>query len=594
MKKILTTLLFILALVVNAQAQNSGEVTATVNRPVITLDENLELKIVYKNMKASSPDISALRKDFDILRMENYNTMQIVNGVTNQQITDSYILKPKAAGKFVIPAFTIDDNIQTMPINVEVLASGANVPNASGQASQTAQQQKPPFTLRGRINNNNPFVQQEIIYTLSLTDSGGLQGSEPTFEINNSKDWVIRSLGTPEINPLVVNGKNMREIIFKYAFFPQRSGKLTIPSARFEGYTLGKPQKRIDPFKDLFGDDLGASLGFTFAEREPVLLRSQPIEIEVRPIPAANNGNWWLPATQVLLADKWEPENPQFKVGEAVHRTVYLKANGVLDSQLPEINFGEVQGLKQYPEKPATEMSIERGSVVSIVKVSNVYIPNKSGKMTIPAIKVNWFDINSGQNKTATLPAKEITVFSNPGMIEEAMPVAPDAVQTQTMQTMPQSQQPMQSAPIQVKEKINSFGNLEIILLLVGAFGLGIAISYLIFRNKHNENSKSQIKDYRKYIIQKAKAKDLRELRNAILEWCAEKYGATQVSSFNDVNKLVKDKEFEAELDKLTAELYSDSSSGWNAKAFIASFEKADKKKANKKQEMKLLPDLYK
>ena len=48
------------------------------------------------------------------------------------------------------------------------------------------------------------------------------------------------------------------------------------------------------------------------------------------------------------------------------------------------------------------------------------------------------------------------------------------------------------------------------------------------------------------------------------------------------------------ELDKLTAALYADNGSEWDAGAFLKSFEKIDKKKINQKSEAKLLPDLYK
>lgn len=585
---------FFLLLTVFAFSANAAEpsVTASVDKTTVSEGSNLELKIVYENMEPAKLDIEPLREDFDILQAGNYSQIQMINNDYKKTVTDFYRLRPKKTGKIVIPAFTIQDNIATLPITVNVLPAGSAA--ARQPAADNADNR---FSLSGRTNNNNPYVQQEIIYTLSLIDSGGLQGHEPTFESVNTKDWVIRSLGTPEINPLAVNGKNMREIVFRYAFFPQRSGKLTIPSARFEGYVLGKPQKHIDPFKDIFGDDLGATLGFTFAEREPVILRSRPVEIEVKPIPAANNGAWWLPANNLLLVDKWEPENPEFKVGEAVHRTIYLKANGVLDSQLPEIKFGEVSGLKQYPEKPATEMSIERGSVVSIVKVSNVYIPSKAGKMTIPEVSVHWFDTTSGKAQTATIPAKEITVSSNPLMAEEE-PVENKVSATATQ--LSQSESETAAAPdnqktVQtVKEKISRFGNAEIILLLLGAFGLGIALSFLLFRKKHMPLEKEQINDYHRYIIQKAKEKDLRALRDALPEWCAEKYGVTKINGFNDMNKLVKDKEFAGELDKLTAELYSDTRGNWDAKAFIVAFEKVDKKHVRKKQDEKLLPDLYK
>ena len=86
----------------------------------------------------------------------------------------------------------------------------------------------------------------------------------------------------------------------------------------------------------------------------------------------------------------------------------------------------------------------------------------------------------------------------------------------------------------------------------------------------------------------------MRAIRDALPEWCAEKYGVTKVNGFNDINKLVKDKEFAAELDKLTAELYSDDKGNWDAKAFIAAFENVEKKHVRTKQNEKLLPDLYK
>lgn len=585
--------IFFLFLSIFACNANAAEpsVTASVDKTTVSEGHNLELKIVYENIEPTKFDIDPLREDFDILQAGNYSQIQVINNDYKKTVTDFYKLRPKKTGKIVIPAFEIQDNIATMPITVTVLPAGS-----ATEQQPTTNKADSRFSLRGRTNSNNPYVQQEIIYTLSLIDSGGLQGHEPTFETVNTKDWIIRSLGTPEINPLAVNGKNMREIVFRYAFFPQRSGKLTIPAARFEGYVLGKPQKHIDPFKDIFGDDLGATLGFTFAEREPVILRSQPLEIDVKPIPAANNGHWWLPASKLLLVDKWEPENPEFKVGEAVHRTIYLKANGVLDSQLPEIKFGEANGLKQYPEKPATEMSIERGSVVSIVKVSNVYIPSNAGKTTIPEIKVHWFDTASEKAETTVVPAREIKVLANPQLATLSGTV--DTVMTKQPTIQPNAEQAIQSEnhkiPEQTNEQISRFGNMMIILLLLGAFGLGIALSYLLFRKKHPTYAKEQINDYHKFIVKKAQEKDLRALRDALPEWCAEKYGVTNVNGFNDINKLVKDKEFAAELDKLIAELYSDAKGNWDAKAFITAFENVEKKHVRTKRNDKLLPDLYK
>ena len=106
----------------------------------------------------------------------------------------------------------------------------------------------------------------------------------------------------------------------------------------------------------------------------------------VKPIPAGNGNKWWLPAENVELYAEWDPARPVFKEGEAVTRNIYLKAQGVIENQLPNITFSESAKLKQYPEKPATETVVDKGHIVSVKKIANVYIPNGSGEAVIPAV----------------------------------------------------------------------------------------------------------------------------------------------------------------------------------------------------------------
>ena len=80
------------------------------------------------------------------------------------------------------------------------------------------------------------YLQEQIPYNVVITDIGGLQGGEPVFD--SSSDWIIKSLGTPDVVSKNVNGQNVREIIFKYVLFAQKSGKLKIPAVRFNGYAL--------------------------------------------------------------------------------------------------------------------------------------------------------------------------------------------------------------------------------------------------------------------------------------------------------------------------------------------------------------------
>ena len=588
MKKIIALLSFVLALnMTNVQAQTPS-IATSVDKTQVPLGQSLNLEINYSNSQPPQADLTELRQDFDVVGVMESTNINIINGQHNMEYVRKFKIIPKREGNLTIPAFTDKHGNKSAPITIKVLPADAVV-SAPANANTAPAQSESHFSMRGRINNNNPYVQQEIIYTLSLLDSGGLQGREPVFELNN-KDWVIRSIGTPEITPQVVNGKKMREITFKYAMFPQRSGKLTVPAARFEGYTLSRPKKRIDPFADLFGDDLSATLGFTFAEQNPVILRSKPIEIDVKPIPADNNGNWWLPAQDVMLADKWEPDTTQFKVGEAIHRTVYLKADGVLDNQLPELQFAPVNGIKQYPEKPATEMSADKNRVVSIMKLSNVYIPSQAGKITIPEMKVNWFDINAQKIKTATLPAKEINIIGTSVATEPTASSEPENF-SQKPQILPQEiDAPSASSPVAQRQKLSE---LHLLSIALGAFLLGILLTVLLMR-KTTTTKEHGLKFWQKEVIIHAKNRDFRGLRDALLNWGADKFNCTKLNNFNELKDLVRDKAFAEELDKLNALLYTENDVAWDAKNFCVIFERIAAQGKISAKKNKLLPDLYK
>ena len=589
MKKICSLLFFISFFFAQVCAAQEESVSASVDKTTLPLGQSLTLELTYHNVKPPKADTSALRDDFDVVGVAESTNISIINSSHSMEYVRRFRLIPKKEGKLVIPAFDDGKGHQTAPLTIEVLPAGSSVPTANN-ATSSAQPAPQTFSLQGRINDNNPYVQQEIIYTLSLIDSGGLQGREPVFELNDSSAWVIRSLGTPEIKPIVKDGKKMREIIFKYAFFPQKSGRLTLPAARFEGYTLSRPQKRIDPFADLFGDDLSATLGFTFAEQNPVLLRSKPIEVQVKPIPAENQGNWWLPAQDVMLVDKWEPENPGFKVGEAVHRTIYLKVDGVLDNQLPELDFAATPGIKQYPEKPATEMTVDNGTVISLMKLSNVYIPNQSGKTTIPHVAVKWFNVKTGKLETATLPAQNIIV-SKEAEVEEN--IAPQADLTKQNADIVATEATAPQADIPVNTKSAETDTKAVLIIAVGAFVLGIGMTLLFMRKSISSPEVKNLKSWHKEVILCAKNKDFRGLKNALLQWGAENFAMTKLNSFNELKNLVKDKAFSDELDKINALLYTENNVAWDAKLFCNIFEQISHKNKPTPRKDKLLPELY-
>ena len=545
---------------------------AKVNRAEVPEGETFLLSVELEGAKTNStPDFSVLNRDFTVYSVSNAYRTNIINGQVSQSQQWNLVLMPNKSGKLTIPAISLD-NYQTAPLQINVGAVSQTAP------AQTAAPNRPRFKIEAEADNRSPYVQQQVNYTLTLYDTGGLQGEEPVFQSNNENDWIIKSLGAPEVNTQTIDGRNLREIKFRYAMFPQKSGVQEIPAVRFNGYYLTR-DKRSDPFGRLFNDDLFfAGFGMTdvFATKNPVVLTAQPIKVNVLPAAAENGGNWWLPAEDVKLRAEFNPPKPQFKVGEAVNRTIYLQATGVIDSQLPELKFKSVKGLKQYPEKPQIEMRVENGKIIALEKIANVYIPSQPGDITLPEIAVNWFNVKTKTMEKAVLPAMTVKVVG-----EAAAPVTPAAP------TAVNNPAPQEINTLTAGEETNLY------LLLGAAFILGILLCLVLIKLWGMILSAGG-RNYKRQIIRAAKAKDLRLLRDSLLAWATDRFPQRRILSLQDVDDAVNDKEFRCELDKLTEALYAENSQDWNEHLFIRVFNRINKQKKNNGRDNEPLPKLYK
>lgn len=568
---------------------------AAVNRTEVPQGETFVLTLeLADGSDSGNPDLSVLDKDFIVYSVGNAFSYNYINGVASKSRQWQIALMPKNSGKITVPSIKLG-NLETQPITLNVIPASAAATEASaGTGGYQAPQQmnRPKFSMTAEIGNPNPYVQQQVDYTLKIYDTGGLQGDMPQFIEDGSNNWIIRSLGEPTVGSKIVNGRSLREITFRYALFPQKSGVLPTPEVRFNGYYLTRSRGMNDPFDDLFGGNLG-SIGFVdmFATRNPVLLTAEPEKVNVQPIPSDNNGNWWLPAQQVALFAEWEPRQPVFKVGEAVNRTIYLKAVGVAESQLPELNLASVSGLKQYPDKAVASSGIENGQVVAVKKISNVYIPNRAGKMTIPEIAVDWFNVRTNRMERAVLPAMNIEVL--PGAAVETAP----APQPETRPESPSRvlEDVANETESLVERSIPQGLPYLPYIIAAAAFLLGIVVSWMLFGMRNKSRNADDIKDFDRYIVRAAKSKDYRALRDGLISWARDRWNDSKITNLKDVAKAVGNKEFAAQLDGLAVSLYAPEGGEFKTEAFLKAFEKVRKAKVKSRTgDAQPLPKLYK
>lgn len=554
---------------------------ATVNRTEIPQGETFLLTLETDDDKSKqTPDLSVLDKDFKVYSVGNAFQSSYVNGVTSHSRQWQIVLMPKREGKIEIPAIKYGNEVSN-PIQLTVVSSSLAKQIEKGNNI-------PEIAVDAEIDNKNPFVQQQIIYTYKLYDSGGLYGDAPSILDDGSNDWIVKGLGEPIINRRIINGKTLREIKFKYALFPQKSGKLKTPEIIFKGYYVTENTQNKNAFERIFNQGF-VNMDFLgmFATRNPVTLKADPIIVDVKSIPETSNKSWWLPASKVSLTAEWNDKNPVFRVGEAIGISVYLKAIGVIENQLPDIKFNEIDGVKQYPEKPITMGSKNNDNIISIKKFSNVFIPEKPGKIIIPELSVSWYNVKSGQLEKAILPAQTIMVLPASGS-NDTNRMEEEIVEPE--ETL--SPQPISTKEKEVQNETKEEKILPISILLLLTFILGVIVSWFFFgRNKEKSLT---VKDYVKEVEVTASSGNIKDLRNVLLEWARSVYNQSKINNLDEIKKYDVSFAFQEQLNLISKVLYSDQKEKFDAKEFIRVFREEQKHQKKQAANKLPLPKLYK
>lgn len=364
------------------------EVTATVDRNEISIEETLNLKLRYQGKNQSSiPDLGDLEKNFDILSQSRSNQFRSFNGQVEAWVEWSLVIAPKRQGTLLVPSFNIDGKF-TNPIEINV--NDAKPINLSGNSAKD-------IFLETEIDQQQVFVQQQVLLTLRLNTS------LPVASINQRETLELPDAKVEEISEQRynrnINGRDYAVLELVFAIYPQESGSLEIPVMTWEA-NIGNRSSSL----------------FDLYSRQNSLrrLRSEAQTITVKPKPSAYTGEHWLPAKNVVLSDNWSAGFPNFIQGEPITRNITLLANGLTASQLPTLDIEYPNDINHYPEPAKID---EQKSVKGIATTSvqtQALLVTEPGQYTLPAVTLTWWNTETHTEEFIELPARDITVQASP------------------------------------------------------------------------------------------------------------------------------------------------------------------------------------
>ena len=380
----------IAALCVLSYTQASASLQAQVDRNPVAVNESFNLTLLSSDSSSGEPDLSALKRDFDMLGQSKSSSFQIINGQISHTTQWQISLTPKHAGQLKIPAIPVGGK-SSAPINLTVTTA-----NQAG----TPQQSKNLF-LEVSAAPQTMHVQQQIIFTVRLYSALSLgEGSSLSDPAFPNMDAVVERLGADHPFEVMRNGQPYSVIERRYAVFPQKSGQFSSAPVVFDGSVVEANQNG------------GGFMFNPFSQHARQLrLDSKSVAFTVKPVPTGYDIRQWLPASNLQLTEQWSENPPRFTVGEPITRTLTVTANGLTATQLPILDSGKIDGLKLYPDQPTLKNGQDGNGIIGTREQKIAYIPTRAGNITLPAIEIKWWNVNTNQAEVARLPVRSITVI---------------------------------------------------------------------------------------------------------------------------------------------------------------------------------------
>ncbi|MDH5698446.1 MAG: BatD family protein [Nitrospirota bacterium] len=415
----ISILIIVLSVVSGMTSVWAQSVKAYVDRNPVMADETFQL-IVETDQAASgeSPEWSILAADFDVLGTTQSQQTSIINMRTTSLVRWIVTLAPKRTGAVTIPPIAVGAH-QSDPIQLTV-----NEPNHTREGNESQE-----IFLEADVDAHAPHLQGQVLLTLRLVSAISVQeGRLDEPEI----DWgIVERVGKDASYESARNGRRYQITERRYVITPQESGAHVIPPILFTGI-VQDGQMRGTLFEELFGNRSGSLGRDPFKTSRSIHRRSPKIVLTVKDLPPDLNGRFWLPAKALTLTETWSANTENLQIGASLTRTVVIRAKGQRGEQLPELTLPTQAIVKIYPDKAKTQTDFDGTWVLGSREEQYVLVPTQPGTVTLPAIHIPWWNIDTSRWEEARLPAKILTVLgtlqpASSAQIFSSVPVPSDA-----------------------------------------------------------------------------------------------------------------------------------------------------------------------
>lgn len=516
------------------------KVSASVNRTSIQRDEIIKYSIKVegvRNIRVPQPEF----KNFQIARGPSRSSrFQIINGDVTSSKTVSWWLSPEKTGQFTIAPVQIKyqgQTRQTEGIKIKVLKSqqrqaGKQSKSTDSKNESTQKSNLKDIFFKAEPEQRTVYEGEQLNVDFVLYFRRKVQNFARRGLPEGTNFWTeeFKPPRRPEVSKVKYKGKQYRRaVIQKIAFFPTKTGELTIDPMKIKVEVVEKTQRKERGFfsDSFFGNSF-------FSETEVVSLTSKPLHIQVKALPSPVPNNFSGGVGQYSIEASIDTE--EVKQNEAFSVRYRIQGQGNINSvsmSEPEISF------------PAEifDPQIDRNSkkredlILGNLSYEYVIIPKESGRFEIPGYKFVYFDTKQGDYVTKKTSRLSIRVKENLSNTDT------NRLTRSRIQQLNQDIRYIKNSANSWREVDKEFYdhwwfwtlNIASILIFIGSIVYQkrqekFSNSQLSRRRKAYKNSKKKMKQVEKTLAKKDYERASSQLYKTVTKYIADKLGLSATS----------------------------------------------------------------
>lgn len=542
--------LLFLSLLITTIVQ-AANITVTASRNPVTLDSSFHLIYETDSSVDDDPDFSPVYKDFDVLSSSQSTNMRSINGNWSLKKSWDLTLIAKEAGRFTIPAINFGKDISPA-IQLTVTSSTSPGPSSpKGLASIPAE-----IFLESSIDKKTGWIQSQFIYSVRLFRTVNITGASLTEPETSDADAIIQQLSEDRYQS-TRQGISYEVIERRYAIFPQKSGTLKIKPITFEGrINATQPRSIFDQFS---------------MSGQLKRLRSKAIEVSVKAAPETINLQDWLPASDVQLVEEWSADIQNLKAGEPVTRTIMIAAEGLTGLQLPDLEFEDINGLKQYPDKPVIENKQSSTGITGFKQVKVALIPARVGTYTLPEIKLHWWNTKTNSKEVAIIPQTVINTIA--GSDTANTTATPAAAENNIALNEKLATDNKTAIPVVSASSDQAYWKwLTALFAIAWIYTLVLLLKKSSTGNKKSKNRTEHSTVSARIAVEKsARKNNPKKTKTALIKWAQLSYNDKELSNLTQISQHCSEP-LNQQIRQLNNALYSPEKPSWNGKDLLIAF----------------------